>query len=170
VVAAAGRAVTVAHSFGSVEPRRAGSRQHGGELADHLLGRAHARGEPPNLASAYGKVLTARRQTGAQQRRHQSMFIRLFVDRKNPKSLMVINVASIRYIVHEGDGASQKCGLCFAHGDFVTVDHEFDSVVLLLEKATGSRIHPIPLPPARPAPQEVISELIYSKSQGDGRI
>ena len=99
------------------------------------------------------------------------MFIRLFVDRTDPKSLIVINVDTIRFISPiQVDGASQKCGLCFAHGDFVTVDHEFDSVVLLLEKATGSRIHPIPLPPARPAPQEVISELMYSKSQGDGRI
>jgi hypothetical protein len=87
------------------------------------------------------------------------MFIRLIVDRKNPKNLVIVNVDSIRYITPSGDAASPKCDLRFAQDHFVTVDHEYDSVVLLLEKATGSRIHPIPLPPARPAPSENIIEL-----------
>jgi hypothetical protein len=100
------------------------------------------------------------------------MFIRLFCERNDPKSEILINVDNIRFIgAIQADGASPKCVLWFTQDHSVTVDHEFDSVALLLEKATGSRINLISLPPARrPTPPEVIPELLHSKPQGNGRI
>jgi hypothetical protein len=99
------------------------------------------------------------------------MFIRLFVDKNDPKSEILINVDNIQFIgAIQANGASQKCVLWFTQDYSVTVDHEFDSVAMLLEKATGSRINLISLPPARPKPPEVIPELLHSKPQGNGRI
>jgi hypothetical protein len=93
------------------------------------------------------------------------MFIRLFVDRTDPKSLIVINVDTIRFISPiQVDGASHKCVLWFAQDHSVTVDHEFDFVMSLLNPIT-----PIPKPPARPKPPEVISDLLYSNTQRDER-
>jgi hypothetical protein len=100
------------------------------------------------------------------------MFIRLFVDKNDPKSEILINVDNIQFIgAIQANGASQKCVLWFTQDYSVTVDHEFDSVALLLEKATGSRINLISLPPARrPTQPEVISALLHSKSRDSGRI
>jgi hypothetical protein len=71
------------------------------------------------------------------------MFIRLFVERNDPKSQILINVDNIRSIgAIQADGASPKCVLWFAKDHSVTVDEKFDTVVSLLEKATGSLIHP----------------------------
>jgi hypothetical protein len=92
------------------------------------------------------------------------MFIRLFVDRTDPKSLVVINVDTIRFISPiQVDEASHKCVLWFAQDHSVTVDHEFDFVMSLLNPIT-----PIPKPP-RPKPPEVISDLLYSNTQRDER-
>jgi hypothetical protein len=98
------------------------------------------------------------------------MFIRLFVERNDPKIEILINVDNIRFIgAIQDDGASPKCVLWFVQDHFVTVDHGFDEVALLLEKVTGSRINLISLPPARPPLPEVIPALMFSKPQGDSR-
>jgi hypothetical protein len=96
------------------------------------------------------------------------MFIRLFVERNDPKSEILINVDNIRFIGSiQADGASPKCVLWFAKDHSVTVDEKFDTVVSLLEKATGSLIHP--LPPARPTAPEMFPDM-RPKSHGRGRI
>ena len=92
------------------------------------------------------------------------MFIRLFVDKNDPKSEILINVDNIQFIgAIQANGASQKCVLWFTQDYSVTVDHEFDFVMSLLNPIT-----PIPKPP-RPKPPEVISDLLYSNTQRDER-
>jgi hypothetical protein len=102
------------------------------------------------------------------------MFVRLFGEKNNPKSLMVINVDTIRHMAPiQVDGGPQKCALWFAKNHSVTVDHEFDYVVSLLEEATGSQINP--MPPARPTPPSLLvlppkEDMPPSKSKRPKRI